>query len=159
MRDDCTLILPMKTVSLDGLTSKFTNSLKNINFDPRSPLTLVMAIALLTALASSFLGFRLGEESLKGVSQPEVNPSQKLLDKPVKQKEGLAISQTMVTFKPINENKIIKQVKTTMGVKEKESKSAKNNQEKSKNTKKQDNKEAQKSSKTETNSAKTKTNN
>ncbi|MEB3310303.1 MAG: hypothetical protein VKJ02_08720 [Snowella sp.] len=129
-----------------------THSFKNIHFDLHSPLTWVVAIALLTALGSSFLGFKLGEESLKGVSQPEVNPSQKLLDKPVKKKEGLATSQRMVTFKPINENQIIKQVKTTMGIKEQENKNAKN-------AKKQGKKEASKSQKKQTKPASTKTNN
>lgn len=148
----------MKTLSVDSLKNNLTNSLKNINFDPRSPLTFVLAIALLTALGSSYLGFKLGEESLKGVSQPEVNPSQKLLDKPVKQKEGLATSQTMVNFTPIDEKKIIKQVKVTMGIKEKENKNAKN-KEKAKTTKNQADKEAKKSPKTETKSATTKTNN
>ncbi len=148
----------MKTLSVDSLKNKLTNSLKNINFDPRSPLTWVIAIAILTALGSSFLGFKLGEESLKGVSQPEVNPSQKLLDKPVKKKDGLATSQKMVTFKPVDENKVIKQVKTTMGIKEQENKK-KNTKEDPKKAKKQDTKSANQPPKKETKPATTKTNN
>jgi hypothetical protein len=94
--------------------------MKNSNFDgqalfpkgqplPLWPFLLLGGIAI-AAVASGFLGFKLGDEALKGVSQPEVNPAQKSLDKPTKPQAGT--EQGMVVFKPIDEAKVIKQVKS-----------------------------------------------
>ena len=94
--------------------------MKNSNFDgqalfpkgqplPLWPFLLLGGIAI-AAVASGFLGFKLGDEALKGVSQPEVNPAQKVLDKPSKPQAGT--EQGMVVFKPINETNVIKQVKS-----------------------------------------------
>ena len=76
---------------------------------PRWPFLLLGGIAIATA-ASGFLGFTLGDAALKGVSQPEVNPAQKALDKP--SKPQAVTNQGMVVFKPVNEDKVIKQVKS-----------------------------------------------
>ena len=73
---------------------------------PLWPFLLLAGIAI-ASVASGFLGFKLGDEALKGVSQPEVNPTQKVLDKPSKPQE-----KGMVGFKPVDERKVIKQVKS-----------------------------------------------
>lgn len=94
--------------------------MKNSNFDgqalfakgqplPLWPFLLLGGIAI-AAVGSGFLGFKLGDEALKGVSQPEVNPAQKILDKPTKPQGGTA--QGMVVFKPVAESKVLKQVKS-----------------------------------------------
>jgi hypothetical protein len=76
---------------------------------PLWPFLLLAGIAI-ASVASGFLGFKLGDEALKGVSQPEVNPTQKVLDKPSKPQEKA--NQGMVVFKPVDESKVIKQVKS-----------------------------------------------
>ena len=76
---------------------------------PLWPFLLLGGIAIAT-VGSGFLGFKLGDEALKGVSQPEVNPTQKVLDKPTKPQIGA--DQGMVGFKPVDESKVIKQVKS-----------------------------------------------
>lgn len=76
---------------------------------PLWPFLLLGGIAIAT-VGSGFLGFKLGDEALKGVSQPEVNPTQKVLDKPTKPQVGT--DQGMVVFKPVDESKVIKQVKS-----------------------------------------------
>jgi len=76
---------------------------------PLWPFLLLAGIAI-ASVASGFLGFKLGDEALKGVSQPEVNPAQKVLDKPTKPQAGT--EQGMVVFKPVDESKVIQQVKS-----------------------------------------------
>jgi len=76
---------------------------------PLWPFLLLGGIAI-AAVGSGFLGFKLGDEALKGVSQPEVNPTQKVLDKPTKPQVGA--DQGMVSFKPVDESKVLKQVKS-----------------------------------------------
>jgi hypothetical protein len=94
--------------------------MKNFNLDgqalspkgqhlPLWPFLLLGGIAI-ASVASGFLGFKLGDEALKGVSQPEINPAQKSLDRPTKPQEVTA--QGMVVFKPVDEGKVLKQVKS-----------------------------------------------
>ena len=95
---------PKKNSNLDGqaLSAKGQDL-------PRWPFLLLGGIAI-ASVASGFLGFKLGDEALKGVSQPEVNHAQKALDKP--SKPQAVTNQGMVVFKPVNEDKVIKQVKS-----------------------------------------------
>ncbi len=64
---------------------------------------LLLAVMSLTGTASAFLGFQAGYIALKGVSQPEINPTKKLTDR------SQSAGQPAV-FVPLNEKTILKKV-------------------------------------------------
>ena len=64
-------------------------------------LTLLLLLVMSGAgTASAYLGYQAGKEALKGVSQPEINPSKKLTD-------GSKKSSEPKGFKPIDEKTIL----------------------------------------------------
>jgi hypothetical protein len=95
------------------------------------PLALLFLIAL-SSVGSGFLTFKLGEEAIKGVAQPEVNPTQKLIDKPaVKAGE----SRPQVAFQPLNISKVTKEVKAYIASQQKTTKANVKDSAQSKNAK------------------------
>jgi hypothetical protein len=95
------------------------------------PLALLFLIAL-SSVGSGFLTFKLGEEAIKGVAQPEVNPTQKLIDKPaVKAGE----SRPQVDFQPLNISKVTKEVKAYIASQQKTTKANVKDSAQSKNAK------------------------
>ncbi len=107
------------------------------DFYMKSPLPFVLLVIIAIAtVASGFLGFKLGDEALKGVSQPEINPSQKISDKPTKTQ--IKSNKNTITFKPIDENKVINQVKDYIANREGRKKAPTNPKKVSKQNKAQD---------------------
>jgi hypothetical protein len=95
------------------------------------PLALLFLIAL-SSVGSGFLTFKLGEEAIKGVAQPEVNPTQKLIDKPaIKAGE----SRPQVAFKPVNISKVTKEVRAYIASQQKTTKANVKDSAQSKNAK------------------------
>lgn len=96
---------------MKNLTVNTQNIVMNVHdFYMKSPLPFALLVIIaIAALASGFLGFKLGDEALKGVSQPEINPSQKISDKPIKTQ--IKSNKNTIKFNPIDENKVINQVK------------------------------------------------
>lgn len=75
-----------------------------MKINPTLPLTLVLVGMMSgTGAVSAFWGLKAGHEALKGVSQPEVNPSQKLAEK--SSSDGLPAE-----FTPVDEKSIIAKV-------------------------------------------------
>jgi hypothetical protein len=72
---------------------KFSNTLK---FS-----LMILLLAMGSGLASGVLAYRLGVEALKGVSQPDNNPSKKFSN-------AKKLSDRPQPFQPINEKDIIK---------------------------------------------------
>ena len=75
---------------------KFSNTLK---FS-----LMILLLAMGSGLASGVLAYRLGVEALKGVSQPDNNPSKKFSN-------AQKLSDRPQPFQPINEKDIIKKAK------------------------------------------------
>lgn len=98
----------MKNFAVTDKLLSSKSKIKNLYQQYPLPFALLVIIAIATSV-SGFLGFKLGDEALKGVSQPEVNPSQKVLDKPLKTQEKSDTS--MVVFQTVDEKKVINQVK------------------------------------------------
>jgi hypothetical protein len=66
----------------------------------------LLALILGTGAASAWCGLRLGTESLKGVSQPEVSPAKKL----AAEQETASQPQEPQEFVPVSEQEILKKV-------------------------------------------------
>lgn len=70
------------------------------------PFLLVLGMAACVAL-TGFVSYQLGDAALEGVTQPENNPTQKLLSQPNKGQT----EQKMVDFQPINIAKVTKETR------------------------------------------------
>lgn len=84
-------------------------------------------IPLLIATGFAFIGsgyvtFKLGDVALKGVSSPEINPAQKLIDRPAQQ---AGETQPLVIFKPVSIAKVEKEVNTYINSQQKTTKPSK----------------------------------
>ncbi|MGK7940723.1 MAG: hypothetical protein AB4062_11355 [Crocosphaera sp.] len=72
-----------------------------MKINPTVKLTLLLLLLMSGAgTASAYLAYQAGKEALKGVSQPEINPSKKLTD-------GSKKSSEPTQFKPIDEKTIL----------------------------------------------------
>ena len=104
-------------------------------------LVAIAAVAALTGVAA----FKLGDEALKGVTSPEINPAQKLIEKKSNTAKA-GETQPLVPFKPLNIKKVEKDVDSYIAKQQKlkktpakNSKNAKENAEDTKgNSKKND---------------------
>lgn len=80
------------------------------------PLLLVTAFAF---VGSGYGAFKLGDIALKGVSSPEINPAQKLVNKPTQQAGD---TQPLKTFQPLNIQTVEKQVNSYIASQQKSTK-------------------------------------
>ena len=110
----------MKNIVIDS--QNFFTKTQNFYMQHPWPLVLLAIIAVSTAL-SGFLGFKLGDQALKGVSQPEINPTQKL-DKPLR--PDIKSDKKMTVFQAVDEQKIVNQVKSYIASKSEKSQVATN---------------------------------
>lgn len=85
------------------------------------PIPLLIATGL-AFVGSGYAAFKLGDVALKGVSSPEINPAQKLIDRPTQQ---AGETQPLVTFKPVSIAKVEKEVNAYINSQQKTTKSSK----------------------------------
>ncbi|MBJ7898546.1 MAG: hypothetical protein GC158_01205 [Cyanobacteria bacterium RI_101] len=83
------------------------------------PLLIFGAVGL-CALASAYLGYRLGDEAIKGVAQPSENPVQRLnLPQTSADKDEKAPTQPTVKFVPLNIEQVRKDAKAYIKARQK----------------------------------------
>ncbi|MFM7384393.1 MAG: hypothetical protein ACKN9E_07740 [Microcystaceae cyanobacterium] len=85
------------------------------------PIPLLIATGL-AFMGSGYVTFKLGDVALKGVSSPEINPAQKLIDRPTQQ---AGESQPLVAFKPLSIAKVEKEVSIYINSQQKTTKPSK----------------------------------
>ncbi len=97
---------------------------------PAAILSVTLLFTMLgTGTASGWYSYKMGHEALKGVSQPDVNPTQKLTDQE-------NVSEDLQEFTPLDEQKIITQVTGQIKQKQNKSKSIDSDKTKAKTTEK-----------------------
>lgn len=81
---------------------------------------LIFGVVGLCALASAYLGYRLGDEAIKGVAQPSENPVQRLnLPQNSTDKGEKAPTQPTVKFVPLNIEQVRKDAKSYIKARQK----------------------------------------